>query len=1334
MPPSVVRRPKRVLAGFLATVAMLLSGTVVAAPAQAATATVSGVVTIDGGDVRGFEVWLSEVNVGGDGKVASVISSRRVDVENDGTFFFTDVQTGKNYTLAGMGAGAVYTWLGGALERQDAAWFTLASAGTSLEFEMVRSAEVTGLVTDEAGNPVHEAYVNLLRWDEAEDRWTELPEFSGVVENGQLTARGVFPGRYAVSIGFGGALVEGYYDQYVGGAIHPPEDVDDPTVFKLTPGGNHVETLRVKVGSTVSGTLVAPGGVDLTALVVHLIEGTFGSGGLEMHRQVAVTTPDAEGAFSLPGAGPGRKYTVEVYGVGVFSQVIGGATDPHDAQWFDGGTDRSGVVFELAGAGNLTGNVLAPDGKPLNGTVVTARRWTGDSWTDEASTTASWEGSFGLYEVPIGDYLLWFDTDAVDTGVHNQFLGGARTPPSDTSDPMVLRVAPGYNRLGDVQLIGYGVTGKVGNLEDVAAADLEVQLFEAELGGEGDEQVVEGVTLVDSTEVGTDGTYQFRGLVSGRSYTIAVDGAGLVPEFYGASDVVGEARWFVADKDSTGVDVDLVHRGGITGVVLDPDAAPLEGVQVEVSLWDQDRASWRPGPVLSTDEAGRFEAAGLRPGSYAMWFDSRAASTSAYDQYRGGATALPSGPADPHVVTVTPEAPADLTVQLEAGSGLTGTAVVPPGTAPGDVEVTLYSAEGPIRTTRLGTGGDFALSGMAPGTTYTVGIEGDGLVPWFHGGELSIADAVWFSAAEAPEVAVTLERFAALLGTVRDSAGAPAPDVEIDVLRWDGAWQSVAHGRSDADGAYSFETLPGTGAYTLRFDPPRASSDAFGQYLGGAVVEPGTPGVPVDATQMIDLAEGQRLDRDLTLHPGVSMTGTAVIPGQVAPGSVSMLVHLIVTGADGVSCVAVDELALDPTGDYVVTHLAPGESYTLSFSGDDVVAEHLGGGTSCESARTFVAQAAGTVPQHVLTRSWSVAGPVELGGTLKAVPAGEPPTEATVTYQWLRDGQKIEGETASTYVLTVSDVGAEITVRVTVGDEGRPATSLPVVLALGTLKLPAPAISGSASVGNSLRAVAPQGVPTGATLGYQWLRGGKVISGATAAQYTVTLADVGAALSVRVTVALPGYAQAVVTSPPTASVARASSSVALRRSKAKQAFGAKKPVTLTATVTVQGGSQARGKVVFRAGKTTLGTASVSHGKATLRLKPRLKVATHRVTAQFVPAHASVTGSTSSAVSVKVTKAKAKVTAKFVKKSVKAKARARVAVKVTAKGIARVTGKLVVFDGKKKIRTVSLKKKHRGKITIKLPRLSKGKHRIKVVYQASKNVRKKASKVVTLRVR
>ncbi|MBC9227436.1 S8 family serine peptidase [Aeromicrobium sp. 636] len=78
-------------------------------------------------------------------------------------------------------------------------------------------------------------------------------------------------------------------------------------------------------------------------------------------------------------------------------------------------------------------------------------------------------------------------------------------------------------------------------------------------------------------------------------------------------------------------------------------------------------------------------------------------------------------------------------------------------------------------------------------------------------------------------------------------------------------------------------------------------------------------------------------------------------------------------------------------------------------------------------------------------------------------------------------------------------------------------------------------------------------------------------------------------------------------------------------------------------------------------------------------------------------------------------------------------RAKMTVKVKAPYV-RPTGTIKVYDGKKRIAVKKLKAKNKGKVVIKLPKITrKGKHRIRVVYSGSGKVSAaKRSKVVRVR--
>uniref|UniRef100_UPI002FC9DBF7 beta strand repeat-containing protein n=1 Tax=Hydrogenophaga sp. TaxID=1904254 RepID=UPI002FC9DBF7 len=149
-----------------------------------------------------------------------------------------------------------------------------------------------------------------------------------------------------------------------------------------------------------------------------------------------------------------------------------------------------------------------------------------------------------------------------------------------------------------------------------------------------------------------------------------------------------------------------------------------------------------------------------------------------------------------------------------------------------------------------------------------------------------------------------------------------------------------------------------------------------------------------------------------------------------------------------------------------------------------------------------------------------------------------------VSYQWLANGMAIAGATSATYELSQAEVGKQITVRASYTDALGQAESVTSAAtgAVGNVN-DAPTgtvtISGTPQQGQALTAVTSAlGDPDGlGTFSYQWLAGGLDIGGATGATFTPSQAEVGDAISVRVT-----YTDALgtvenVASAPTAAVA-----------------------------------------------------------------------------------------------------------------------------------------------------------------------------------------------------
>ena len=126
------------------------------------------------------------------------------------------------------------------------------------------------------------------------------------------------------------------------------------------------------------------------------------------------------------------------------------------------------------------------------------------------------------------------------------------------------------------------------------------------------------------------------------------------------------------------------------------------------------------------------------------------------------------------------------------------------------------------------------------------------------------------------------------------------------------------------------------------------------------------------------------------------------------------------------------------------------------------------------------------------------------------------------TYQWLRGGSPIAGQTASTYVIGASDSLATITCEVTAtnsyGFDSEVSNTI-TVANFAPVNTVAPTVSPSGTQSTGTLITASVGTWSGVapiTYEYKWTRNGVDISGATASTYTIQLADDGTTIRVEV--------------------------------------------------------------------------------------------------------------------------------------------------------------------------------------------------------------------------
>jgi len=303
------------------------------------------------------------------------------------------------------------------------------------------------------------------------------------------------------------------------------------------------------------------------------------------------------------------------------------------------------------------------------------------------------------------------------------------------------------------------------------------------------------------------------------------------------------------------------------------------------------------------------------------------------------------------------------------------------------------------------------------------------------------------------------------------------------------------------------------------------------------------------------------------------------------------------------------------------------------------------------------------------------------------------------------------GTTAYTFThLAPGSYTATVTASNALGSSAASVASAPVVVAA----LGAPAAPAKPAVG----AVGDDGVRV------TWSApadGGSALTG-----YTVTLqsssgslrtASVGAATTSHTFTGLPAgsYTATVVASNAVGSSGASAASAAITVkstvtihkpvfSKKSQIRGSKSVATVSAVVI---GAEGK-KVGFYNGSTLLGTATVKGAVATLRLSKSLKIRSYTsVVAKFAGDATTLAATSPKAAKFTVTKPKPAKAITVTGKAFKKNAKPKVVVRVgKLDNGAWATGKVQVRVNGKLVKTVSLKAKHKGKITVTLPRAKK----------------------------
>ncbi|MBO1900675.1 M23 family metallopeptidase [Leucobacter weissii] len=176
------------------------------------------------------------------------------------------------------------------------------------------------------------------------------------------------------------------------------------------------------------------------------------------------------------------------------------------------------------------------------------------------------------------------------------------------------------------------------------------------------------------------------------------------------------------------------------------------------------------------------------------------------------------------------------------------------------------------------------------------------------------------------------------------------------------------------------------------------------------------------------------------------------------------------------------------------------------------------------------------VSQGILPKlSPRISGLMKVGERL-TVTTAKPSLNTALKINWLRDGKIVSSRTGTSYLLTPSDLGKRISVRVSQSKSAyapgvETSARTPKITIKGTLASTKPRITGTVRAGATLK-LKRGSWTSGTKFTYQWYSGGKRIPKATKSSLKLTKAHNGRLIRVKVTGKRTGFYDKAVTSEP----------------------------------------------------------------------------------------------------------------------------------------------------------------------------------------------------------
>ncbi|MEE9965119.1 MAG: carboxypeptidase-like regulatory domain-containing protein, partial [Propionicimonas sp.] len=1089
----------------------------------------------------------------------------------EGNYSFAGIKPG-SYFLHGSAGGYLEAFYPGVKSIADATPIRVTEGGTvtlSAAFVLTRPASIAGTVTYSDASPAS-SRVGLFDSTGAE------------IDHGYTYGSGgygfddLWPGDYAVQA----ESFDGYGMIWLGGASTFAQATKVTLSEATQATGKNLALPRQPM--TVTGT-VRQGADPIAGATI-----TFDTSGDDGAYNSADT--DSDGVYSM--TLPAGSYVVAASVNGVDVCGPDGTVKCFDSAVVIS-TDHLVVDLTLsAQSATLSGAISATEGTSWfsiqlldsSRTRIASQNW-------EAEYDGSMPTSYSFAHLPYGDYTLRVRSDSTeeysidlnaaavthDVAVNatSRTIAGTLTTPGELSWAEVVAVNTSTGKmwsrtLEDVSAgsAGYTVGVEPGTYkvlvrtsgEDVwysgastmagatpvTVADtnltgIDVTLPKTRFTVTGTVELPEGMTAEaasqylsvwfadpDVTSVDTDADTYAATVDSSGNYSVSLPVGSYRPHAeasatLGTIAAVGDA--FEVNADRVGPAITITKGGSLQGRVVAADGIAVGNAEITVTGADgiSDQAY--------ADELGYWHLDGVSAGTATV---------------RALGSGYVSGVADPAPSVVAGQTATVATITLAQAARLY--VEVPDPDISWVRAVVTNNAGDVLRDRRFWADDGVQLIDSVPVGTVKVRFEGQDFETewWQDKTSLSTATPIIGNSSTAVTLRPNLSRASSepastgtVAGSVTNGSGASG---HLEVQAESSSTGSVYEAEPNAAGAY--QLVAPTGSYTVTAmlctgywvasDNPQSNS-SLGYCVGGQRVLEWPGDVAVTADDVTSGINFTFAAQSFTATPTPTITG--------ATGGVAALDDVL-TANLGTWLPTPDSFTYQWLRDGANIDGATAATYTVTSA--DTSAELSVKVTASRDGYTSVTKTSATVQGPVGTAFGTapkptISGEPKLDSTLTADAGSWDPAPDSLVYTWYAGSTELaKGADKTTYVLTEAEVGKAITVKVTASKAGYEPTTTEseatATVTAETLAYEAPTITGTPTFGETLNAAAGTWTD-GATLSYQWYRDGDKITGATGADYTLGVDDVGAAITVKVTGTKTGYLAHTETSAATASVA-----------------------------------------------------------------------------------------------------------------------------------------------------------------------------------------------------